>query len=505
MSIKIQNFRKIKPAVIVVIFLLPLLFTYIRDSYDWEGDTALLLEQAENIATGKPFYQSNFIYNSDFPILSPQYYPPLTPLLFSSIYIFFGHNIAAYLILESILFFLSGILFFLIFKRYLNEIISLIITILLVYNQFIFNTKLELMSDVPFLFFLMFFFLIYDEDLYKLKKIKILILALIAVIALQTRSLGYAIPITVSLLFFYEIIKIKTLKNLEKGKLNAVILSFLIFISSTIIFWIFFKLIFPSPLNGLSLYTNQFKSTSLQTILNNCSLYTNIFLDVIASPLANWVILKIIVRYSFLFITVVGLIKLFSKSKFQLPLIFTFVYIAVIIVYPYHSAGVRGLMPVIPFLIIMFIVGFEEVINLIRLRFLKYSAIGIFLFSEILIAGKGQYYVYKRVQQFPPELKSKEIAEAFSVIKGKVSKDKIIECSFPRAISFYTGRKSYTSINQASDSVYFNDWKRFNTSYIFISEKYSLSSDKLFTAKMANKKIKLLWQNRTYKLYNIQK
>ena len=98
MSIKIQNFRKIKPAVIVVIFLLPLLFTYIRDSYDWEGDTALLLEQAENIATGKPFYQSNFIYNSDFPILSPQYYPPLTPLLFSSIYIFFGHNIAAYLI-----------------------------------------------------------------------------------------------------------------------------------------------------------------------------------------------------------------------------------------------------------------------------------------------------------------------------------------------------------------------------------------------------------------------
>ena len=70
--------------------LIPFLFIYVSDSYDWEGDTALLIRQAENISTGKPFYESDFIYNSEFTLTSPAYYPPMTPLLFSGIHFFMG-------------------------------------------------------------------------------------------------------------------------------------------------------------------------------------------------------------------------------------------------------------------------------------------------------------------------------------------------------------------------------------------------------------------------------
>ena len=81
-----------------VIFLIGTAFLFhlltLFSGHDWGGDFAQYIAQARNIATGKPFGESGYIYNPDNPI-APITYPPVFSLLLVPVYMYFGLNLYA--------------------------------------------------------------------------------------------------------------------------------------------------------------------------------------------------------------------------------------------------------------------------------------------------------------------------------------------------------------------------------------------------------------------------
>ena len=474
----------------LLISLLPFLFIYVGNSYDWEGDTALLLRQAENISTGKPFHESDFIYNSEFTITSPAYYPPMAPLLFSGIHFFYGHNIHMYLLQESILYIFLGILIYFFFRRSFKEWIALIATVLLLYNQYIFRVKLEIMTDTLFSILVLIFFLLTEKK--GPKKMNHLIFAgIIGAIAIETRSIGYTLPMAVIIYISFDWIKDRfSVKSLIRKRLYEVVV-----LGAMTVTLIIFRAVFHPPSDGISIYTTQFSYLTFEIILQNIWLYLNLIIAIIISPFNGWGIVASLIHILIFLITVTGLFRI-SYRQAGLSIIFVIIYLGVLIIYPYQLGGARLLLPVLPFILVVFIKGFDYLIQLIPWKNAKVLIIVFFLTAETVITIKGHYYYHQNRK--PSALTTQETLEAFNKIKKLTDNQSVFETSFPRIIAFYTGRKAYSSGPDASLSQYIINKKKFNGDYLLHSKKFGYNSEQLL---IESHNVQLIWQNREYQLF----
>ncbi|MBK8343170.1 MAG: hypothetical protein IPL12_07480 [Bacteroidetes bacterium] len=92
--------------VLLLLFVVAIFSLITMNSFHaWGDDFAMYLMHAENIATGKPYAETGFIYNDLAPTYAPQSYPPGFPLLLAIVQPFFGLNFLAYKI-YILLFFL---------------------------------------------------------------------------------------------------------------------------------------------------------------------------------------------------------------------------------------------------------------------------------------------------------------------------------------------------------------------------------------------------------------
>ena len=67
----------------------------IRPGQAWYGDFALYVGHARNIAEGRPYADTGYVRNPNYPQLSPQNYPPVFPLLLAPVYGLFGLDYTA--------------------------------------------------------------------------------------------------------------------------------------------------------------------------------------------------------------------------------------------------------------------------------------------------------------------------------------------------------------------------------------------------------------------------
>ena len=63
-------------SLILLLLSVPLFFINIHDVHGWGDDFSQYIREAQNIATGKPFYQSGYIFNKYNPVYAPPQYPP---------------------------------------------------------------------------------------------------------------------------------------------------------------------------------------------------------------------------------------------------------------------------------------------------------------------------------------------------------------------------------------------------------------------------------------------
>ncbi len=125
----------------------------VRAGNFWPDDYALYVHHAENIALGRAYSDTGYIYNAAVADYSPRSYPPVFPLLLAPVYRAFGLNLIA-MKLEEVAFFilaLTVIAFY--WKRDLKSSYLFALIAILGYNPNFWVAKDAVVSDLPFLLF----------------------------------------------------------------------------------------------------------------------------------------------------------------------------------------------------------------------------------------------------------------------------------------------------------------------------------------------------------------
>jgi len=126
-------------------------------------DSALYLLHARNIAFGRPYLATGYIYSIETAKYSPAGYPPVFPVLLAPIFRFNGPNPGPYKVLMVTVLVLCLLVIALLYRRRLSLGQLLLLLVLLGCNPFITEQKNEILSDLPFLLFVYVALLLFDD------------------------------------------------------------------------------------------------------------------------------------------------------------------------------------------------------------------------------------------------------------------------------------------------------------------------------------------------------
>src|SRR5438270_8173447 len=129
----------------------------LSDGHKWgEGvgdDFSLYVAHARNLAEGRPYADTGYVYNPQFPALSPRSYPPVFPLLLTPVYLTFGLNLFAMKALVVLLFVVFLWVLSLTLRERLPLPCALACLLLVGLNPLLWQFTDRLLSEVPFLLF----------------------------------------------------------------------------------------------------------------------------------------------------------------------------------------------------------------------------------------------------------------------------------------------------------------------------------------------------------------
>lgn len=166
----------------------------LRDGQEWGDDFSLYVAHARNLAEGRPYADTGYIYNPNDPILSPRTYPPIFPLLLVPVYLLFGMNLMAMKAFVVLLFMvLLGVLALLLRKRLPFPYVMGCLT-LFALNPYVWQHKDRLLSETPFMMFAYLALVLAEkgqaEEMRRRALLWGLLAGIVAYLAFGTRTVG---------------------------------------------------------------------------------------------------------------------------------------------------------------------------------------------------------------------------------------------------------------------------------------------------------------------------
>ncbi len=126
----------------------------IRDGHYWGGDFSMYIRLAQNIAEGRAYADTGYIYNPHAPLHAPRTYPPGFPLLLAPILRCCGLNFTLMKAEVIVCFLLALGLLYLTFRTDLPFAYLFAALALIGLNPFFWGVKDDVLSDLPFLLLL---------------------------------------------------------------------------------------------------------------------------------------------------------------------------------------------------------------------------------------------------------------------------------------------------------------------------------------------------------------
>ncbi len=464
--------------------LLPLLlgcglfFINIRDSHDWGDDFAQYLLEARNIEQGLPLDSSSYIQNPDFLLIGPKAYPPGFPTLLTISNSLFHNEIIGGQYLVSFFLLMMGWVFFLLLRKYKTPyLLSLLLMLSLIYHPWMLEQKVEILSDIPFAFFVLLTCLLADTK----KGLWYFALAGIAAgIAITIRSVGWVLPLAgVVTLIYYLVIN----KRFDT--------KYTLFTATTIL--IAFGINTISGYNGFSGgYSSSIAEGAdfLSTTYHHLQLYFYELQSFIEIEVNHWhglmLFLQLLMWAGFIF----GLVKF---RKYPLIVVFLLGYLALILIFPF-TGGFRFLLPVIPLILVLSATGFPGLSKLQSL-----VAIMLLLILNIAYQPYKQYIIHQqdKVVEGP---QMPEAQELFNFIKINLNKDDVIVFSKSRALGYYTNVKTAATLWEIDQTEFIRQTERLGaTHYLdYTGIEYFALND--FVRNNAGS-LEILYQNEKFTLY----
>ncbi len=448
----------------------------IREGHEWGDDFAMYLSQANAILKGNTNqlaeYNTWSMQNSDG-TLGPYLYPPGYPLFLTLYLKFLPFNWVGIKIFQWVFYLLGSIAFYFLissFKVKLSKSWILYVLAIVLLHPKILEFSDRMMSDLWFLVTVyLFFYFLFTNDYRKSSKVFLIGISLI--LASITRVNGFLL---IGSWWIYLAVDQIDWENKIKD--------FLISIPFVFIVLYFKKLDSQYEANHVDLL-NSITSTS---ILNNVSLYCK---QIGQYPLwhlgfipSTGILFGIITLFFFGFA-----LKSIDRLKLFAPiLLWILVNFALIVIWPI-AQGTRYLLPIIPFIIWISIVGFNDWIQNSKLnRWISIAFIGLILIQSIATMG-----FYRFVFNTNKVIGNAQ-TDIYEKVKFILDDRDIIAFDKPRWLHLITDKKC---VRKQSDSSFFKS----DAKYLLITNK-NIYSDRI--QKKIDSRLDSIYGNADFTLYH---
>ncbi len=415
----------------------------LRNGHHWGDDFAQYILHARNIAEGRPYADTGYVYDRLAPDIGPKVYPPVLPLLLSPIYSRFGLDLKKIKV-EIVLLFTGFLaLLFLSFRRELNCPELLILVILVAANPYYFSYKDEIASDIPFLFFTFLgFYLVNEADRTTEPTRKQLFPAIVAgfsfYLAYGTRTLGILL---VPALFLSDWARWRRLRRFSLYATGAAIL--LICLQSI---WV----------RAEASYVDQF-AIHLSTITTNLVSYASELSGILAAGYGKTARIGLFVAGSLL-----AMIGYFWRLRHDRTIIEMFVFLYLVVILLWSIQGARFLIPIFPIYLFYALFGMR------KLREYRPGALALLMGFFLLILVCGAYArEYDRLDygEIREGIAKRESVDLFEFVRQTIPREELVIFRKPRALALY-GNVRAAGYHASTDSDLWNYFRDIKASYL---------------------------------------
>lgn len=421
---------------ILALLGLPLFFLNIHEGHSIGGDDyAQYIKEAQNIAAGRHFYTSHYVFNPFNNCYAPPQYPPGFPLLLAPVIKIWGLAIRPMCYFNSVIALLLLFCFHAYFRKYTGRVAAIAIAVLVTYSGILIDMKEAVLSDGTSLLFVMLYLLLRRAGSWRWPRMLLLVLCAAMAILIRTQSI---------LLLFAEIIfLLMALLGLSRDgwPVRKALSSLLPVIGGTVVAVVFFnKVVFYCPSSAAGFYVDFLKATYTKGLLTVVRDNCNFFLQAIQSFFhyntdnSIRTAMVTVIEDTGLILCMLGFaISVARKPAFHD--VFFMLVCGMVLYYPIHDT--RYFLPVIAIVYYYCLLALRRIIP--SLTGVKPLYIGLGMAVIVIFAGAR----HLRATLMPPVgyIPGDNDRQAFHYIDTHISDDDIIVCARPRMITLYTNKK----------------------------------------------------------------
>ncbi len=405
-------------AVLVGVFYL----ATIRDGQDWPDDFSQYIQHALNIAEGAPYAATGYIYNPRNPGIGPRTYPPGFPLLLAPVIKGFGLDLRSMKVLVIGLFVGALLLIVALFRGDLPPPQLAALVLVTGLNPFFWEFKDEVLSDIPFLFFVLLSLYLFtragEVDGSRRRAAVLAVLAGVAAYAsYATRVLGVVL---VPCFIAHDLIRTKRISRRTVLAGGA----FVALAGAQYLFWI-----------RDSSYLDPFTG-GVAGVGHNIVAYLRSLSGLWENGFSGAVRKGAFVAASAL--AAVGYARSLRRDVTVFHL-FPWLYLAPVIVWPSFQ-DTRFLIPVIPFYFYYGLLGIREMDAAVERRWGRKNLVLATLLAGVAVSYAGRYATLS----FGPlaeGIAKPESVRLFEFVKDATAPTDVLVFSRPRALALFTGRR----------------------------------------------------------------
>lgn len=423
----------------LLLLCIPLFFLNVRIVHPWGDDFAQYIQEADNIAHGKPYYETTWVFNDMNTEYAPPQYPPGYPLMLAPAVAMYGHEILPMMYVNTLIFCALLFALFAFFKRYMSSLNAVFLSVLIVYSDALLDLKGNLLSDVPCLLFVTVYLFLRSSSFNRYLKLCLVILA--ATMAILTRTQGVLLLAAEGLFLFVALIKIIFKKDRFTG--SSVIYQPLLTIAGTsILYWVITHTVFFAPHSTEGFY-KELAALNVgqwwQNVGNNgtyiLDLSAHFFYYKAIDPF--WQSLIAIIEFSTVVFMILGFIISIRKN-WMYEHAFLIVMYLFFLVFPVHQ-GIRFLIEVMPVFFLFLFIGMREILPSVFGIKGRKLAIVFFLAAMIQSYDTLHGYTQRTCLGCLPVERDKKI---FDVLKQRVDDKDLVLCNKPRPHALFTGKRT---------------------------------------------------------------
>lgn len=428
--------KKWFPIAVLFISCVPLFFLNSRALFWFGDDWTQYVKEAQNIAAGKPYYISGFIFNPANTDYAPPQYPPGYPLLLAPLVRFSGIGLQPLVSLNIV--FVSALLFasYYYFRHYSSKMTAVCLAIILCYTSYIIDLKKHVLSDIPCTLFVTLYFALRGSK--NLSGKRTVLLMLIGVFAMLIRSQAMLLIVAEGIIFCGRFLKDRRKKVPGTNLLQQP--SLLLCVGMTLLYFFCNTVLFAAPNSTLQFYKQIYTThiVSPWTLIGRNGKYLWELLSGILSHETGHPLLGSMITIITSAATLLGFIGCFRSFKKGLRAdnVFFLLMCVLIIITPVYQ-GFRYLLPAVP----VFLLFVKEGIKFMSDYVVKITTWKIAVGCTVLFLSTGFSDYKHALQPSAPALTADDFT-TMTYLKNHIADSEIIVFIKPRFLTLYTGKKS---------------------------------------------------------------